>query len=260
MKKISILLIILSGLLVSCKKETITPPEPFPTSIVNDTTGFLEIHIGNVVNGAPLSLSTATYVSASNDTFSVDIFKYYISNVKLVSVSGHTYTEAESYYFVNQADPNTLHLMVKKIPSEQYASINFLIGVDSVRNFSGAQSGALDPINDMFWDWNTGYIMAKMEGHSPQSTQLTKKLVYHIGGYGGKFKGIRQVSLSFPNNAIVTKNHTPILSLQADLYKWFISPNFSDFNTASVITGIGNESSAMADNYATMFSVISVTN
>ncbi|HRG01723.1 MAG TPA: hypothetical protein PKZ75_11430 [Bacteroidia bacterium] len=259
MKSSAFLIVILLALF-SCKKETITPPEPLPPLNYVDTNGFLEIHVDNVVNGAPLALSTTTYVNSNLDTFSVDIFKYYISNVQLVSATGFTYTEVESYYLVNEADPNSMHLMVKNVPPGQYSSIKFLIGVDSVRNFSGAQLGALDPVNDMFWNWNTGYIMAKMEGHSPQSTQPTKKIVYHIGGYGGKFKGIRNVSLSFPNNAIISKVHTPVLNLNADLYTWFLSPNFSDFNTVSAITGIGADSKGIADNYATMFSVTSVVN
>ncbi len=253
---ISIFIIILS----SCKKETITPPEPFPSYTNIDTTGFLEIHIANSVNGLPLSLNTTTYVTSSNDTFSVDIFKYYISNIQLVSASGHTYTENNSYYLIDQSDANSLHLLVKKVPTSNIVSINFLIGVDSARNTSGAQTGALDPINDMFWSWNTGYIMAKMEGHSPQSSQPTKKVVYHIGGFSGRFNGIRNVSLPFPTTANITKTHTPILNLNADLYKWFTSPNFNNMYSSSAITNIGQDSKGIADNYASMFSVISVVN
>lgn len=258
--KNGIILFLASLALLSCKKDVIVPPEPLPPLNYIDTTGFLEIHVDNVVNGVPLALGTTTYVSSFTDTFSVDILKYYISNVQLVSANGYTYTEADSYYLVNEANPNSLHLMIKKVPPGQYTSIRFLIGVDSAKNVSGAQDGALDPINDMFWDWNTGYIMAKMEGHSPQSTQPTKKIVYHIGGFADKFKGIRYVTLNFPNTANTTKTHTPILNLEADLYKWFLNPNFSDFNTSSVITGISYESSGMADNYANMFSVTSVIN
>jgi len=256
----SIIFLFIFTLFLSCKKDEFVKPEPLPPLDYVDTTGFLEIHISNSVNNIPLSLHTSTYVNSNTDTFSVDILKYYISNVQLVTASGYTYTENESYYLVDQSNPNTLHLMIKKVPAGHFSSINFMIGVDSVRNFSGIQTGALDPMNDMFWTWNTGYIMAKMEGHSPQSSEPTKKLVYHVGGYGGKFKGIRNVSLPFPNTANVTKAHIPVLTLNADIYKWFMTPNFSDFNTSSVVTGIGQESKGIADNYASMFSVISVVN
>lgn len=259
MKKV-LFLLSLTVSLISCKKDEVVPPQELPMPDVIDTTGFLEIHIANVVNGAPLSLHTSTYVSSANDTFSVDLFKYYISNVELVTVSGYTYTEAESYYLVDHSQPNSLHLMIKKVPSNHFSSINFKIGVDSTRNVSGSQTGALDPLNDMFWTWNSGYIMAKVEGHSPQSPEPTKKIVYHIGGFSGKFSGVRNVSLTFPNTADVTRNHIPILNLKADVYQWFVQPNFSDFSTSYFITSIGQESKDMANNYANMFSVVSVVN
>ena len=60
-----------------------------------------------------------------------------------------------------------------------------MIGVDSARNTSGAQLGALDPANSMFWSWNSGYIFVRMEGNSPQSTQPYNKLQFHIGGFKG---------------------------------------------------------------------------
>jgi hypothetical protein len=255
---IAFFLILVSFL--SCKKDEFAKPEPLPPLNITDTSGYLEIHVANTVNNAPLSLSTTSYVSSNNDTFTVDMLKYYISNIQLVTATGYTYTEAESYYLVNQSDPNSLHLMVKNVPSGSFTSINFTIGVDSLRNVTGSQTGALDPINDMFWTWNTGYIMAKMEGYSPQSNQATKKISFHIGGFKGIYNAVRKVSLPFPNSANVTTNHTPILSLNADLYKWFLNPNFSNFNTSSNISTTNLISKGIADNYASMFSVISVVN
>jgi hypothetical protein len=258
--KNSIILFLASIVLLSCKKDVIIPPEPFPELSSIDTTGFLEIHVDNMVGNLPLILGSTNYVNSANDTFNVNIYKYYLSNVQLVSSNGLTYTEVESYYLIDQSNPNSLHLMVKKVPAGSYSSIRFLIGVDAPRNTAGAQTGALDPMNDMFWGWNTGYIMAKMEGHSPQSSEQTNKIVYHIGGFEGKDNALRTVNLVFPNSANCTQNHTPILSIKADLGAWFASPNFDNFNNSNVITGITSESSAIADNYANMFTVTSVVN
>lgn len=252
-----VILIFISTLLFSCKKDIEVQPTEIP---VVDTSSYLEIHISNVVGNLPLVLNTVNYVSAASDTFNVELYKYHISNIQLVSVNGHTYTESESYYLIDQSDPNSFHLMVKKVPSAQYSSITFLIGVDHERNISGVQTGALDPSNNMFWDWNTGYIMAKMEGHSPQSTEPTNKLVYHIGGHIGKNNALRTVTLNFPNNATCTHKHTPILNMKADLGAWFLPPNFTDFQTQSVVTGITFESNDIANNYANMFSITSVVN
>jgi hypothetical protein len=255
MKNFSFIILIL--LFSACKKDIEVKPLEID---VADTTGFLEIHLSNVIGNIPLVLNSINYVSSANDTFNVYEYKYYLSNIQLIAANGHTFTEVESYYLIDQSDPNSMHLMVKKVPSDQYNMIKFIIGVDHDRNIAGAQTGALDPIHGMFWDWNTGYIMAKMEGYSPQSTEFSKKLVYHIGGHFGKNNGIRSVELTFPNSANCTINHTPVLNMKADLGTWFSSPNFSNFATLNVSTGISNESSGIADNYANMFSVTSVVN
>ena len=46
---------------------------------------------------------------------------------------------------------------------------NSCLGVDSLRNVTGVQTGALDPAMDMYWTWNTGYVMAKLEAAAQQA-------------------------------------------------------------------------------------------
>lgn len=256
MRSFSILAVLLI-VLASCKKTAIQKPEPLPAA---EPAGYLDIHIDNVINNQPLALTTSTYTNANNDTFNVDILKYYISNVQLKTSTGFVYVEPESYYLVNQENSASLHLKIKRVPANEYSSISFIMGVDSSRNVYGSFTGALDPVHNMYWSWNQGFIMAKLEGHSPQSTEPNHKIVYHIGGYAGKFNGVRSINLLFPNTANVTTNHTPTLNLKADIATWFVNPTPLDFSVDWGITGIDAASSNIADNYATMFSVTSVIN
>lgn len=252
-----IIFFLISLTFASCKKNEIPKPEPLPAL---DSSGFLNINIDNVVNNSPLILNTVEYINANNDTFTVDMYKYYISNVQLKTSTGIINIEPESYYLVNQEDQNSLHLVIKRVAFHNYTSISFVVGVDSARNVSGSFTGALDPSNNMFWGWNQGFIMAKLEGHSRQSTEPTQKIVYHIGGFWGKFNGVRKVNLTFPNAAIVNSNHTPTLNLKAELSTWFSYPIPLDFNQYWGITSISKESSNIADNYKNMFTVTSVIN
>ncbi len=245
----------------SCKKTEAPKPEPLPSPVIAiDTTGSLDINITNVVNGMPLVLGTVSYTNANSDTFKVNLLKYYFTNIKLVTATGYTFTEVESYYLVNQANSASLHLKINNIPRADYSKIQFLIGVDNHRNTSGAQTGALDPINDMFWTWNSGYIMAKLEGTSNQSGAATKGLEFHIGGFSGVNSAIRTVELNFPNNAIVSETHTPTLNLDADIAKWFKGVNTINFANDYTIVSVNSRSKAIADNYANMFVVNSVVN
>ncbi len=254
-------LFVFFALFFSCKKSTAPAPEPLPPlNLSPDTTGFLEIHIDNTVNGQPLIMNTQNYTNANGDTFNISIYKYYVSNVVVKTSAGYEFKEANSYYLIDQSNPNSLHLIIKKIPKQDYSSISFLLGVDSAKNVGGVNTGALAPSNNMYWPWNQGYIMAKLEGYSPQSPDLNKKIAYHIGGYAGKFNALRTINLTFPTDAIITPNHTPVLTLKAELSEWFNNPYLIDFAIDYTVTGITQTSSDIVDNYSDMFSVTSLTN
>lgn len=250
-----------SIILLSCKKTDAPKSEPLPAPInIVDTTGSLNIDITNVVNNKPLLLSSVSYTNANSDTFKIDLLKYYISNIQLTTNTGFTYTQNESYYLIDQSKLNSLQLVIKKIPRANYSSIKFLIGVDSARNTSGAQTGALDVTNDMYWDWNSGYIMAKLEGTSNQSGQVAKRIEFHLGGFYGPYSSVRKVQLSFPNTANVTTIHTPTVNTKGEIAQWFSSPNLIDFSKIYVVTSSNADSKKIADNYASMFSITSVIN
>jgi len=50
----------------------------------------------------------------------------------------------------------------------------------------------------MFWTWNSGYIMAKLEGTSPVSSQPNNKFEYHIGGFREPVNVVSKVRVAFP--------------------------------------------------------------
>jgi hypothetical protein len=257
MKK-AVYILSICSLFFSCKKQDVTKPEPLPEFA--GSLGTVDIDITNMVGNLPLSLTTGTYTNANTDTFSVDLFKYYISNVQLVTSSAIAYSPTESYYLIDQASNNSKHLVIKNVPYDNYTSMSFLIGVDAARNTSGAQTGALDVSNDMFWTWSSGYIMAKIEGHSPQSPNSNKAITYHIGGFQGLNNGVRKVTLTFPNAANVTKNQIPTINIKADLAQWFTNPNNISIATTNIVTSVSVTSKAIADNYKNMFTITSVVN
>lgn len=132
-------------------------------------------------------LSDGTQVSFYN-------LRYYLSNIRLKNDQGQWWEEEDSYHIINASDRDiSLSL---DIPEGNYTEIHYLIGVDSVKNFSGAQNGALSPSNGMFWSWQTGYIFLKSEGICPQINSSNQFFIHHIGGFQS------------PNNAIQTVHHT----------------------------------------------------
>ncbi|RSK33870.1 MbnP family protein [Hymenobacter metallilatus] len=211
--------------------------------------GTLDIELDHVVGTTPLTLTTGTYTTPLGQQFTVSTFNYYLSNIRLKKADGTEYAEPESYHLVKESDATTKAFTLKDVPAGDYTSLSFTIGVDSARNVSGAQTGALDPSNGMFWTWNSGYIYTKLEGSSPQAGG-NKQLLFHIGGFKKPNNTIRTVSPSLNGATIqIRKDRTPAVHLAADVLKMFTGPNPINFATLSNTMG-GSSSVLVADNQA----------
>ena len=255
MKRFTIPALIALGLLVATTNSCVKKDPPAPTDTTNtDGVGKVKLEFSNVVGSSDLSLGNQWYKNPHGDSFKVNVFNYYISNVKLNGAKG-TYTETESYHLLKQENTSSLSLDLTNVPYDTYSSVTLMIGVDSARNVSGAQTGALDPANDMFWTWSTGYIMAKLEGVSPQSTNVDNMLIFHIGGHAGLWAGQRTVTLNFPTPIKVEKDAFNHVHIAADVNGLFKSPNEIDFSMLNGVMSIGKESQMIANNYANMLSV-----
>lgn len=251
-KILSILAIAFGLTIVSCKKDPNDPP--------TQEYGTVTISIENMVGDSALVFNTKNYVNQNGDTFNVSIFKYYISNIKLIGNS-ETYIEPESYHLVDHSVSSSMEFTLNNVPVGDYTSMTFLIGIDSTRNVSGAQTGALDPGNGMFWSWSTGYIMAKLEGTSPQSPELGNAITYHIGGFSGANNSIQSASPSLGGATIqVTSTTTPEIHMRTDVLEWFKTPTTISFASSPKTTMPNSLAKSISDNYADMISVEEVHN
>ena len=206
----------------------------------------LTINFNNYVGDKILKLDSTTYINALGQQYTVSKLKYYIGNICLKKSDGTEFKLAQ-YFLVNEEDSASKHISLADVPEGVYTSLSFIIGVDSIHNCNGAQDGALDPVNAMYWTWNTGYIFFKMEGKSPVSKSPGHLLEFHIGGYKQPYNCIREVNITLPQGF---KANT--INLKTDLAKFFSSP--TDFLKVSSITDF-HGAVPMADNYARMFSL-----
>ncbi|MBS1771340.1 MAG: hypothetical protein JST82_00680 [Bacteroidetes bacterium] len=252
--KINATLLFLAMILsvVSCRKKD----DPVVTPV--ETTGEIGFEFFNYAGDSSLVMTTGKYRTGSGDTVSITKFNYYISNVKIKKADGSYFVEDNSYHLVQSDLPSSKHFHIEDVPAGTYTSVTFTIGVDSARNVSGAQTGALDPANGMFWTWNTGYIMAKLEGTSPQSTASGKIFQYHIGGFSGANSALHTVTINFPTNMVLTTGKEGSIIMKADALKWFTPNNISIASKSQIMT-VGSDSKAMSDNYANMFSITSIS-
>ena len=229
-----------------------TDKEPAKAKIV--------LHFTNTVDGRPLQLADSLhpYQNAAGDDFFITTFKYYISNIVLTKTNGETVSMPDSYFLVNAADSTTFSQELTGIPKGKYNNIGFTIGVDSSRNFAGAQTGCLDPAKGMFWSWKTGYIYVKLEGKSTQSTARNNRLTFHIGGAISPTNTIRTFSQPLPSSIKIKKGNAVDLDLTvnaAAMFKGNTTVSFAELNS----TMGGPKSVTVADNYANgLFQVTNV--
>ncbi|PZF73046.1 MbnP family protein [Taibaiella soli] len=258
MRKMMLLSAAVLVLLSACHKKD--DPKPSNPTTPTNTTGTMGFSFANKVGNQPVVLHTGVYQNANGDTYSINLYKYYISNIKLTSDNGTVFAEPNSYHLVNEELTSSKTFSISNVPSGNYTSVTFLIGVDSAANTSGANTGALDPQNGMYWAWNSGYIMAKLEGTSPQSTAPNNAITFHMGGFAGKNNVLKTVTLQLPTAATVSAAKTPVINLNSDAAQWFGTPNVINFAQLNTVTDAGLDAASISQNYKNMFSIDHVDN
>ena len=243
MKKI-FLLASLVVLTASCRKKD----DPVTTP------GKVTISIQNVAGAQPLVLNTNWYVNANGDSMMISEYKYYLSNVVFEAATTN-FKEPESYHLIDERESGSRTFTITNVPDGTYSKLHFMIGVDEQRNTSGAQTGALDPAHGMFWDWNTGYIMSKMEGTSPQASTFQNKFSYHIAGFQGDNSVVRDVTLVFSTPIKIKAGSAPKIYLKADMLEWFKTPHTISLNALPVVGSEGLDAVEISVNYQDMFTI-----
>lgn len=230
-------------LLSSCKKND--------DQITANIKSSFTLEFEHQVNGAPLALNTASYKNAKGEDYKINVFKYYVSNIKLSKADGTFYLLPESYFLIDESKPESKLITVNDVPAGDYTKIEYTIGVDYARNFAGAQTGALDPINGMFWTWNSGYIFVKFEGTSPQSTAANNNLTFHIGGVLDPNNTIRTYSteINSANPLRIRKDSKPDMHFIVNAASLFTGTTDVSFATLNFTMG-GANSVIVANNYA----------
>jgi hypothetical protein len=231
----------------------------------NPQSGSIEIEFDNVVGEDDLTLNTTdeVYTNAAGETFKVTMLRYYISNIILTREDGSTYHDevtadgSKGYYLVDEANTASQLITLNNVPAGSYTSMTFTIGVDANRVTEGAQTGALDVANDMFWSWNSGYIFLKFEGISAASTEENKAVMYHVGGYKtidtnpSSANNVKTKTVTF-TAAKVASDKTPEVHMIVDVLKIFASPNQISFAAVPVQMS-PKENIPVVENYLNTF-------
>jgi len=239
--------------LTSCQKELSTN-NPAVNQVFD-----LNISFKPVVDAQSLVFDQ-TYHNVFGEAYQVTAFKYYVYDIRLLNTDSNLVTQVvkDEHYLVDASVAASSTISAKPV-AHTYNRISFRIGVDSSRNFSGAQTGSLDPAKGMFWTWNSGYIMAKLEGSSALSVQPNNRIEYHIGGFKDPEKVVKNITLDFPSSRAVNflPGSTSTINITANVNAWF-SPNEIRISANAVCMTPGDLAKKIASNYAGMFAVTDI--
>lgn len=216
------------------------------------------------------------YSNAMDQPFNITLLKYYISKIVLEGPDGAYFedemlasaTESKGYYLIDESVEASQLIDLENVPYGKYNKITFTIGVDESGVSEGAAAGSLDPAtSEMFWNWNSGYVAMKMEGHSPVSAggasgntvdpSIAKGMAYHVGGWkdidGSAFvNNVRRLSYDFDTDLSVTGEGHPNVHMVFDVISLFGGENLIDF-TGNNNVHKPSDGIPFANNYADAF-------
>ncbi len=214
----------------------------------------LQIHFENRVDTQLLNLDS-TYINPHGEPFTVRNFRYYISQFSVTDTKGKVWPLPLMYFLVDERKPESKTISLQ-IPFQNISVIQFSIGVDSIKNVSGVPTGSLDPANGMFWTWNSGYIMAKLEGASAVSSAPQHSFTYHIGGFRRGENALRRITLPLLQPATLSEKKITGVTIAANINAWFAGSTAIKIKEQPFCMNPGKLAMQIADNYAEMFSVI----
>jgi len=213
----------------------------------------LHITFENMANDKLLLLNDSSYVNHFAEQYAITKLKYYISDISLGTKDKSL--ASENIFLIDAADEEDIRINI--LPGI-YSTINFTLGIDSAYNNSGAQEGALDPLNGMFWTWNTGYVYFKLEGYSNASTADLHRIEHHIGGYEGPNKSNRQIELNLKEPLVIKEGDQKNMVINLNLDKYWNGQNPVSILANALIMTTGELAKKSADNFPGMFFIKSV--
>jgi hypothetical protein len=215
-----------------------------------DTVAVTTIQFKHWAGNKELHLFEETYTNSFGEPFVVSKFKYYISHITVTDINNRETVLPNSYYLVNEEDSLSKSIQLPVAPA--FKSISFIVGVDSARNVGGVQTGSLDPVNAMFWTWNSGYVFAKLEGQSDASTAPAHSFSWHAGGFRQKENALRKITLPI---TIPLSPAQPGIVINVNILKWFDAVHPLKIASTPVCHQPGVLAMQIADNYSAMFSI-----
>lgn len=169
-----------------------------------------------MLNGKTLVLKQGQYYYLNeSDSVTLNNFKFYIGEIQLINEDKVVYQDKGQYYLMNLLDSGQNSIPLSPPQSCSFNRIRFFLGTDSLLNSAGVMGGDLDPVQGMYWIWQSGYINFKIEGNCNLSPAPRQEFIFHVGGFQSPFGTYRTLEFNC--------DPKEKLNVRFDLSKWIMS-------------------------------------
>jgi hypothetical protein len=145
-------------------------------------------------------ITLGKYYQHANDSLIFHELKFYLSDFQFEK-------ESRKHILVGpqliDLENSSSFQLFSNFPVSDYTFVRFHFGLDSTYQVSEIVEGPLNPMNGMYWAWNSGYIQFKCTGNTSAIHLSDQTFEYHLGGYRQPFETLIPIQLDIKGNTLI---------------------------------------------------------
>jgi len=238
----------------ACKKKDTTTPTPAPTP-----NGTLMLHLHTNIDSNEVNEYNEVYVANNGRKVSLSIAQLFVSGIQLVKADGSTY-DVPNVNILKTMEVE--EYLVGSVPSGNYRSIRFQVGLSSATNSTTPASNDSTLNRPAMWFGSSaqplGYVFVNFQGKIDTSNAANgtaaqmQTFSYKIGTNAN----LKQINMPDQNYSVLP-NQTQFVHITVNYNKLFTGIQLNNANNLTMNTVSANSSTLaaqLAGNIASMFS------
>ena len=214
-------------------------------TINNDSCEYLSLDINfkHYVDGLELVVNEMIYTNPSNDNYSIQTLRYLISDITLHSNNGEK-ALLDEVHFIDISINSTLTLSIPQIYYQNYNSISFTMGLDSIKNITNLF------LNENFFP---SFVWPEFLGGGYHYMQLEGDFNTVFNGYTTHTGATNGVDFSF--NKIFPIADITEININMEITNWYKNPETLNLTTDGIMENIDKQVILKANGIEDVFSV-----
>ena len=203
----------------------------------------LKINFKHYVDGLELVVNEMIYTNQSNKNYSIQTLRYLISDITLHSNNGEE-AILDEVHFIDVSIDSTLTLIIPQIHYQNYTSISFIMGLDSIKNITNLF------VNENFFP---SFVWPEFLGGGYHYMQLEGDFNTVFNGYATHTGATNGIDFSFKNIFPITD--ITDININMEITNWYKNPEIFDLSTDGIMGNIDKQVILKGNGIEDVFSV-----